>query len=71
MAKKWFFEPQSKVKVELEKQYDSTRFVDQTVTKDRVYEKFIGIKNKEATVLLYEYVKTTYGVGFIINRFHM
>ena len=69
MAGKWWFKPQKEIKELLEKHYDSSRFLDQTIATDRVYEKILVIKDNVAEVMLYEYIKIDYGTGYKINHF--
>ena len=68
MANKWWFKPQKEVNKRVES-YDSSRFIDQTITKEVVFEKFIVVEDGKAKVLLFEYRKVEYGVGYVINKF--
>lgn len=65
---KWFYKPQKEIKQRLES-LGEYRFLDQTVTKDRVYEKYMILGN-DVRVILFEIVKTDWGVGYTIHEYN-
>lgn len=65
---KWFYKPQEEVKQRL-KSYGEYRCLDQTATKDRVYEKYIILGNN-VRVVLFEIRRADYGEGYDILEYN-
>lgn len=66
--KKWFYKPQKEVNKVLNT-FDLYRLVEQIISKNDVFEKYIVQKGKEVNVLLFQMKKTEYGEGYQIHQF--
>lgn len=69
MAGKWWYVPQKEVNEQLQG-YDRYSCLDQCITNKVVFEKFLVVEEGQPKVILFEYVKVDYGVGYKINKFN-
>lgn len=65
---KWFIEPQKQIKEQLDS-YIHHGLVEQIVTKDNVFEKYIVQNDEELSVILFQMKRVDYGKGYKIFEF--
>lgn len=65
---KWFYKPQKEIAQRLDK-YISHRFIDQVVSKDNVFEKYMIETKDGLAILLFQMRRVDYGNGYVIFEF--
>ena len=55
--KKWYHLSQAEIKKELQTKFDNTQLLDQTITDNAVFEKYLVQKENDAFIMLYQITK--------------